>query len=184
MTVEASPLADRRESASKLWRRAALVVGLLVVTGVVVVVGWTWRHPNVLQPYGNGMGRTGVKPGSTVYATVADPVQYKGGVVTIRGVTPHNLRDSTRATLTYYLCAVKPGSLIEGIYYRREMEPSCARLVPALGARMSLSGQELLVAITPHRSGVLVFHGADVHYSRGWQDGTQRTGFDTRIRVE
>jgi hypothetical protein len=184
MTVEASPIADTRESAWKPWRRAGLVVGLLVVAGLVVVVGWTWRHPQVLQPYGNGMGRTGIKPGSTVYATVADAVHYPAGTVTIHGVTPHNLRDSTHATLAYYVCAVKPGPLLEGIYYRREMRPSCAPLVPALGARMSLSSQELLVAITPHRSGLLAFRGVDVHYSRGWQDSTQRTGFDTRIRVK
>jgi hypothetical protein len=147
------------------------------------LIGWRWRHPTSFEPYGNSLGKDGVRPGSTVYVTATDPSGYKRGVVTIHGVTLRDLSDSTGASIAYYLCTWSPGHVWLGIETRREMHRACVSLVRATGATMKLDRQQLLVAVTPRRGGIIAFHGIDVHYSRGWQNGLQRTGFDTSIRV-
>lgn len=48
---------------------------------------------------------------------------------------------------------------------------------------MSLTEQQVIIAITPAHEGTVVLHGLDLHYSDGWQNGTQRVGLDVRIRV-
>jgi hypothetical protein len=182
MTVRASSTPDQQAGRSRLWIRLASVGALLVLLVALGVVSWSWRHPTVFERYGNGIGRNDVKPGSTVYATVTYPGD-QSGAVTIHGVAPHDLQDSTDASFAYYLCMKAPGPVAIGVETQTEMRGACTKVGPAVGATMSLHRQQLLVAVTPHRTGVVVFHGVDVHYSHGWQNGTQRTGFDTSIRV-
>jgi hypothetical protein len=70
-----------------------------------------------------------------------------------------------------------------GIGSESDLRETCGEVVSATGAEMSLTEQQVIVAITPAREGVAVLHGLDLHYTDGWQNGTQRVGLDVRIKV-
>jgi hypothetical protein len=160
------------------------MVAAVFVLIALFIVGWKWRHPTAFVNYGGwGVSTRDVPSGSTVYVTVTEPSNYDGGTVTLHGVAAHRLVDSTDAAIGYVLCTPVPGPNTIGIETTAELRRSCDRLVSARDVAMSLQGQQLLLAITPQHAGNIVFQGADVRYSQGWQDGTQRVGPEVRIRV-
>jgi hypothetical protein len=162
-----------------------VIVGLLL-GALLVFLGWTWRHPSAFEDYGGwGTGNTDWKAGETAYVGMTFPDDHATGSVRIHGADPHGLEDSTGATLAYFLCTPDPGpnGAAIGFVSESDLPTTCGRVVRAGNACMSPASQQLLVAITPSRRGVVVIHGLDLHYADGWQNGTQRVGGDFRIRV-
>ncbi|RNL80995.1 hypothetical protein EFL95_01015 [Nocardioides marmorisolisilvae] len=102
--------------------------------------------------------------------------------MTLHGVAPRGLADTTDASFGYFLCTMN-GPPTYGVAPSTDTLQSCRKVVAADDARMSLEHQQLLVAITPTHAGVVAFHGIDVHYSQDGHDGSQRTGGDVRLRV-
>jgi hypothetical protein len=166
--------------------KALLLGAVLVLVAGLVLLGWMWRHPAAFEDYGGwGVGNTDWQGGQTAYVPITFPGEHASGSVRIRGGTPHGLTDTTGATYTYFLCTPDggPSGAEIGIHTESRIQRECRDLVPAAGASMSLTTQQLVVAVTPHDDGVVDFHGLDLHYSDGWQNGTQRVGGDVRIRV-
>jgi hypothetical protein len=157
-----------------------------VLLGLLVYVGWMWRHPSAFESYGSwGVGQHHAQAGQTLYIGMTFPGDGSGPV-TIHGADPHRLVDSTDAQFTYFLCTPDEGptgSTI-GIVSEAHARESCGDLVPADEASMSLSMQQLVVAITPRGAGVVRFRGLDLHYDDGWRSGAQRVGGDVWIRVD
>lgn len=168
----------------RTWGWLLLAMAAVLLLTALVVIGWKWRHPTAFVKYGGwGVTKTDVKSGSTVYVTMTEPNNYKDGSVTLHGVAPHGLVDGTDAAFGYFLCTPGPGPNTIGIETEADLYRSCERLKPATDATLSLPKQQLLLAITPQHAGRIAFQGAEVRYSHGWQNGTQRTGPDVRIRV-
>ena len=183
--VEASWRARRASRPGRLKRLLLASAGLLVL-GVLVFLGWTWRHPSAFEDYGGwGVGSTDWRVGKTAYVGMTFPDDRASGWVRIHGADPHGLADSTGAEFAYFLCAPKPGptGAAIGIVSESDVPRQCGGLVPAADATFSLTKQQLVVAVTPSREGLVVLHGLDLHYTDGWQNGTQRVGGDVRIRV-
>jgi hypothetical protein len=103
--------------------------------------------------------------------------------LTIHGATPRGLTDSTGARFHYFICTLRPGPSLDGVWTPSQIRRACGTLTPAVGAVMGLPHQQLLVAVTPRRPGVVVFYGLDLKYAAGWRDGTQHIGGDVRIPV-
>lgn len=169
----------------RLKRLSLIGVGLLLLA-VLVLIGWTWRHPTAFEDYGGwGVGNTDWRAGKTAYVAMTFPSDADSGWVRIHGADPDGLADSTGAQVAYFVCTPEPGPTGGAIGFASDSDfpQQCGGLVSATGATLSLAKQQLIVAITPTRPGVLVLHGIDVHYTDGWQNGTQRVGGDVRIRV-
>jgi hypothetical protein len=156
----------------------------IVALGLVVFVGWTWRHPTAFEDYGGwGVGKRDVQVEETAYVGMTFPNAHASGSVTIHGADPHELADSTAATFAYFVCTPEsgPAGAAIGIASESDFREECGDPVPADNATVSLAEQQLVVAVTPTREGALTFQGLDVHYTDGWQNGTQRVGGDVRI---
>jgi hypothetical protein len=166
--------------------RWMVIGGVVVLLGLLVFVGWTWRHPAAFEKYGGwGVADTDWQAGTTAYVPITFPAGDASGSVRIRAADPHDLTDSTVATFSYFLCTPPDGPTGAeiGIHTESRLRHECDHVGPALDATMSLTRQQLVVAVTPARDGVVAFHGLDLRYTDGWQDGTERVGGDVRIRV-
>lgn len=186
-TVTGVPAANgsRRPGAGRRSQAVIAGAGLLAVAALAFLA-WTWRHPSAFDGYaGNEVGRPHSNVGETTYVGITMPNDQITGSVTIHGADPHGLTDSTGATFAYYLCTPDPGPAGSwlGIGTESDLPETCDQIVPATGAEMSLTEQQVIIAITPAHEGTVVLHGLDLHYSDGWQNGTQRVGLDVRIRV-
>jgi hypothetical protein len=168
-------------------RRWGLLAGAgVILLGLFVYIGWTWRHPSVFEAYGDwGTGQRHAQVGKTVYVGMTFPGDGSGSV-SIHGGDPHDLVDSTDAEFAYFLCT--PGEGPEGsaigMVSSPDVRESCGDLVPADNTTMSPAHQQLVIAITPGGPGVLRFRGLDLRYDHGWQTGTQRVGGDVWLRVD
>jgi hypothetical protein len=179
--IRAQPVSSR----GRLKRLLLAGLGLLLL-GALAVLAWMWRHPSAFEDYGGwGVGHTDWRVGRTAYVGMTFPDDRAGGSIRIHGAEPHGLADSTGADLAYFLCTPRsgPAGAAIGIASASEASRQCGRLVPAGNETLSLSEQQLVVAITPRREGVVALHGLDLHYGDGWQSGTQRVGGDVRVRV-
>jgi hypothetical protein len=158
----------------------------VLMLGLVVSVGWTCRHASAFEDYGGwGVGHDDWRVRETAYVGITFPGDNASGSVTIHGADPHGLADSTGAKFAYFLCTPKPdpAGAASGVGSEFDAHEQCGDLVPADDALMSLAEQQLVVAITPGNEGVVAFHGLDLRYSEGWQNGTQRVGGDVQIQV-
>ncbi|MBB6626653.1 hypothetical protein H5V45_04885 [Nocardioides sp. KIGAM211] len=170
-------------------RRVALGALVLAVVAAVVAVGWTWRHPTAFEPYGGwGVGSTRATVGETMYVGVTYPDGRGESRVHLHGATPHGVSDSadsSGATFDYYLCTHVAGASYApiGVVAEADFRQDCADPVAATDAMAWVGTQQLVVAITPTRAGTLVFHGFDLDYSDGWQDGAQWVGGDVSLLV-
>lgn len=175
----------------RLRAAAAVTVAAAVVGGLVWA--WEWRtHPDVLPGYGNGYNGT-LAPGQTLYVGLTFPDPDEGEEITLEAAVPRVVaRNDAGATVATRLCTLDPQELrssgigaigsVDGEDFLRY----CPDPAPVTeGTRLDLAAepaQQLLLAVTPSRPGVVLVRGVDLTYSHGWRHGTQTIG--PRLRVE
>lgn len=165
---------------------AAVAAVSVTVVAAIVLLGPKSAQPPAFPTYGpyGSVARTSAKVGETYYAmvTLTDPSPTNPGWITLHGVAPHGLTDTAAATFSYVLCTVKPPQPI-GVGTTHDLRHDCTSVMAADDARMVLRRQQLWVAVTPHATGVVTFHGVDLHYTRDGHDVSEHLGPDVRIPV-
>lgn len=173
------------------WPWAIVVVGagILLVGGVL---GSRWYSGlSLLMPY-SSFGVSGpVSVGHTVYADTglyAQPTTGQGGVdttpnsipITISAITPHMDSNTSHATLQVLVCQRNRSTTGVGTQ-ESGLSDSCSTVIPfssPMTINLGFSATQVLVAVTPQRSGVVHIAGIDVTYAQGPRHATQRAGAD------
>src|SRR6476619_3966582 len=143
-SMHAQPVSRR----GRLKRMPLIGLGLLLLA-VLVLIGWTWRHPSAFEDYGGwGVGNTDWRVGKTAYVGMTFPSDAASGWVRIQGADPHGLADSTGAKFAYFVCTPEPGPTGGAIGFASDSDfpKQCDGLVSATGAKLSLAKQQLIVA--------------------------------------
>lgn len=163
------------------WLVLAGVVALVVAS--LGVLAWTRQHHPTTFDYDaySKIPENDWRPAETLYVGVTFPDPQASGWVRIHSADPHGLADSTDADFSYLICT--PRGYAIGSAYAASFPEDCGAAVPALNAKMSLKGQQLVVAITPDHEGRLIFHGIDLNFTDGWQTGTQQVGVTVKMRA-
>lgn len=171
----------------------AIAVGLaaaLVSAGLAVA--WHWRtHPDVFPDYGNGMGATLNEQTRSMYFAVTYPDPRVGQRITIESASPRIVENTAEATVDFYVCTldvkeIGPGAL--GAADPREFARVCPDPVPVdAGVELNVGAeppQQLMMAVTVHRPGLLRTRGVDLTYSHGWRTGTQAIGAHVEVSYQ
>jgi hypothetical protein len=163
-----------------------LVLTVLLVAGFVIVD--RWRHPEAFGPIsGFGVGFKDVHPGRTVYVGVMFEDQDATGTAHLHHISANVVSDSADTDIGFVMCTIVPGNSAFGAARQADLESGCSSLEPVEDADMELNGdprQQVLMSLTPHRSGKVRVRGVDVSYRDGWQDGTQTTGGDVEVTTK
>jgi hypothetical protein len=178
VTVSTRP---ERTGRRRLWLIVCAVGAGALLAGLALLFD-AWRHPSAFREYGGSMTMKSWPVGTTGYVTITEPGEARGDVK-VHGVALHDLSDSTGAHFADFICTLRPGPGLVGVWTSSQIHKHCRSLVPARGATMGLPRQQLLVAVTPMRPGTVSFRGVDLHYVQGWQNGTQHIGGDVKVVV-
>jgi hypothetical protein len=176
--LSAHPARPRR------WYVSALVAALLValVGGGVGVHAWLvgerlFAGPEATESGPLPLGHTeydGIGPlipaGKNPNATVH---------IDLRSVTPLVTENSSNATIAVMICVTRePGDLISGGSALDDASQYCKSLTAFHPGPITLGSTAtgLVLAVTPHRSGVVRIDGARIHYRDGLRSGREQIG--------
>ena len=165
--------------------RHAIVVGLAAALGSAgLAVAWHWRtHPDVFPGDGNGMGATLNEQRRSMYFGVTAPHPREGQRIAIASASPRIVENTAEATVYFYVCTLDLSEIGQsglGAAGPREFARFCPDPVPVgEGVERDVGAeppQQLVMAVTVQRPGVLRTRGVDLTYSHGWRTGTQAIG--------
>jgi hypothetical protein len=162
---------------------------LIGVVAIVVSVPYVF-FDHALAGYGGSGSATGTV-GQTTYHGL--PVRPAGGApettVNLRSVTPRIAVNTARATVTLVVCRGN-AALVYGGTWHGDPAPYCARRSALHPGTIRLGTPDgavnttgVLVAVTPHRSGIVRIEGANVTYRQGIRYGHQHVGMEWTLRV-
>ena len=166
------------------------VVGVIAVASLVLA-GWYVVSAHALASTSGVLVRTTVPVGQTIY--FGPPVAPIGGPeatvqIDLRSVTPKIVENTADATVAVLFCTgPRAGGLVSGGIVDQAaswcnqlsaFHPHQLRLGPD-GSGAITTG--IVVAVTPHRAGVVHIGGAQVSYWQGIRHGSQHVGMDVTI---
>jgi hypothetical protein len=99
--------------------------------------------------------------------------------IDLRSVTPLVSENSSNATIAVMVCVTRePGDLVSGGSALDDASPYCKSLTAFSAGPITLGATAtgLVLAVTPHRSGVVRIAGARIHYRDGLRSGRERIG--------
>jgi hypothetical protein len=176
-------------------RRLLLVMVVLAALGSTIIGGvvfWHWRHPTVFY----AVGRSG--PEAFLVGKVGEPQTagmtfprngHRTGTVHVIAVVPDVVHNTATATFTVDVCTLDPRARVGGIILQSQHDTTtiCRSRTPAQGADLHLGPglpDQIVVTITPSRSGLVSLRGVHLTYTYGWKRGTQNTGLWAQIRAK
>lgn len=155
---------------------------VLALIAALLLIGARWRHPTVFPGAGGwGMSSRNFALGEPLYVGMSYEKRGQSGTATIRDVTANVVRNSSHATIEFFVCTVNTSSGIEtiGSVDGDGIHDFCLTLEPAAGREIKLNAdprQQVVMALTNMDPGRVKIVGMDLSYSHGWQRGTQLTG--------
>lgn len=162
-------------------RLVLMVVGALALVGGGIWAGWSWRHPHAFRDWDGRYSASLVdaRIGETHYFGLTDPNELTT-TVTLRSAAPRVEVNTAGATFDVLECIAPPQGEDFGIGVANEQDIGrFCELSSIADARLSPQdkpARTILLAITPHRAGVVKVRGVDVRYDAGWRSGVQRIG--------
>ena len=168
----------------------AAVVGVVAVASVILAA-WYVVSAHALDDSSGALERMTVPVGQTVY--FGPPVAPIGGPeatvqIDLRSVTPKIVENTADATVAVLFCTgPRAGGLVAGGTVD-EAASSCNQLSAFHPHQLRLGPDGsgtittgIVVAVTPHRPGVVHIRGAQVSYWQGIRHGSQHVGMDVTI---
>ena len=163
-----------RTVTSVVTRTVTVAVAIAVLAGLGVV-GARWRSN--LRVFGvSGGGSAGTVISGRTITLWSDITPRASMRLDLDSVRPVVTRNTAAATVSVLVCAVRPGTApVTALDVR---STRCLSLAPVRpGSQILGAGvNELFVAITPHRPGVVTVRGCRVRYGKGLRRGDQVTG--------
>ena len=178
---------------SRLKWVAALIAVAAIVVPIVVAIPYVF-FDHALAGY-TGSGSAVGAVGQTSYYGV--PVRPAGNTATsttlnLRSVTPRIAVNTAHATVTVLVCtgfADRVGAFVYG-GTTQDAAHDCTRLADFHSGTMRIGTSTdtqittgVVLAVTPHGSGLVRIEGANVTYRQGIRYGDQRVGMDWSLRV-
>jgi hypothetical protein len=163
--------------------RLAVPLALLGLVGSIALMGWTWRHPDVLAPAELASVSDDAVVGEPLYFGMTfDRPATERRAVTLTALRPVVTTDSGDAVVDFLVCHRHPGT--RWLVMERNLGRACARTTPAESAELVLGAeprQQLVMVVELQQPGVVEIRGAEVSYDEGWQRGRQTIGQTVRV---
>jgi len=184
-TQTADPEATRPAGRSLLPttpRRALVCAVVIAALSGLAALGLHLRQPTAFHNAGGGViGVENRGLDDPLYVGMSYEQDDAEGTITIQSARANVVQDSADADVTFYVCSIAPlaGVGAIGSSNEEDMHELCSSLVPAEGATLRLHAipmQQVVMAITLRRPGLVRVDGMDLDYTLGWQAGTQRIG--------
>jgi hypothetical protein len=191
------------EAVPRRRRRAPWVIASVVVVALAVGIPTTvwfvhWRsslHSLVDYP-GYGVGIPASVAQRTFYfgnelvaeRAISHPKDSGTLSINISSITPVVLENTANADVTVAHCVLaRPGAgVISG--GPKEAAAKCSSLTPFRSGSVTLGfakgSDDIVIAVTVHKAGLVRIAGVEVHYSSGLRHGSQHTGAQLRIRTK
>ena len=173
----------RCRAGRNVYRPALLAALLAVVLGGLVLLGWTWRHPQAFVDAGGwGTELPNRQVGDTVYVGMTYPRSRDGGHVTLHSGRATVGAGADNAEVDLLVCTIDADAQFGAIgsYVGDSIYDDCSSLVPIQGQRLDLQyapmRQQVVVAVTLTHRGSVEISDVTLDYSHRWQRGSQRTG--------
>ncbi|MGZ4448403.1 MAG: hypothetical protein ACXVW4_01305 [Nocardioides sp.] len=153
----------------------------LAALAVLVPLAWTWRHPTAFPPLPDGVSVSNDRwvVGEPLFVGMTYPFTHGEEAVTLHGAEVGPMSNTADATVSFGICTLKPGGAAIGSVGAQGVAELCARWAPVDGYRLtSETGPraQLLMKVTPRRSGTVEIAGTRLTYSQEWRTGTQDVG--------
>jgi hypothetical protein len=174
-----------RPARPRRWQIGGLVIALLValVAGGVGVHAWLVGEHLFIAPEATESGPLAL--GHTEYDGIGPLMPAGKNPATVhidlRNVTPLVTENSSDATVAVMICVTRgPGGLIAGGAALDDVSEDCKSLSAFHPGpiTLGLTASGLVLAVTPHRSGVIRIDGAGISYRDGLRTGRERIGIE------
>lgn len=166
------------------WKMPAAIALVVAVVVAAAAYGGVWLFgPRALQGAGAAAVSASVAPGHPVFVgDVASPV-HEGTTLDLRSIAPVVVRNTSRAVIRMVVCHLRGATGI-GTAGPATVRASCDSLQPFRPGDYRLAfrnGDEILMRVTPRRSGVVRVAKFAVTYRQGMRYGRQYTGVSATV---
>jgi len=165
--------------------RRLIIVAVLVMLGLAVITGagYWLGHASLLRGYGDGMGAP-TPIGRTIAFDTAVVSDRDAIRVSLKSLKPRVTENSSDATIVFVVCRRNAGTTTLGVSRTSDLRKYCTRTDPlrrSFVGSLGYTTNQILVLVTPRKSGRVHITGYNATYRVGIRSGTQHVGLDTTV---